>query len=139
MSLIRSRGVIGALLRGVCLLLVLHTVQWLVHVATASDGQVGADIGSGVAAFGAVIVTAALWGFADGSQAGTWRDLTVLWLVAGVVLGLGASLLIQVGGAPGFDATVWLSDLAGVGAFMVVLSGVPALLSAAGARARRRA
>ena len=62
----------------------------------------------------------------------------MLWLGAGVVLGVGASLLIQAGGQSGFDAAVWLSDLAGVGAFMVVLTLVTALVSAAIARSRPR-
>ncbi len=138
MSLIRSRGLIGALIRGLSLLLVLHVVQWVVHLATGSARAVGADIGSGLAAFGAVVVAAAIWGFADGRDAGGRRHLTLLWLGAGIVLGVGASLLIQAGGAPGFDVAVWLSDLAGVGGFMVLLTLVPALVGAAVARARPR-
>ncbi len=100
---------------------------------TAEPGD--ADIGLGLLFFLVVAVVAGAWAILDGRRVGLARTV-VVWLVAGVLLGIAMPILI--GLLDGFDWSVVASDLAAFVPFTVALVVAPAAVGGAIGQALRR-
>lgn len=132
MSIMDQHGPIGALLRGIVLSLLLLVVGELVLRTTAeADGAGGANIGAGILAFLVVAGAALLWGWRDGRHGISLAHALLVWILAGVVVGVAAAFLAQLRGPDGLDWSVWWSDVLTMVPFYGLLVAVPALLGAA--------
>ncbi|NYF98525.1 hypothetical protein [Janibacter cremeus] len=96
--------------------------SWIVGLLPGSGG---ANIGAGLLLFVVIMVLSGLGGLYDGRRAGFLRTV-VIWAATSVIVAMGMVALID--GFHPFDADIFWSDLRDIGALMVGLVVMPALL-----------
>ncbi|MGG5258693.1 hypothetical protein [Phycicoccus avicenniae] len=111
--------------------LALLGIAWgVLELVDATSGPViGANIGAGLAAFGALALAAGFGGLVDGRYRPPLRSAAALWGLVGVVVALGLPFLPQ--GGPGPELTVYVEDLLVLGWFDLLLVLGPAGLGLA--------
>jgi len=82
-----SRSVTALLVRATALLVGIGAYYVLVPVVF-SDESGDAAIGAGLLAFGLIVLASGIWAFVDGTRR-RFREVALIWIVAGIVVALG--------------------------------------------------
>lgn len=90
----------------------------------------GANIGAGLASFGATILLCAAWGLLDGRRERAVGPLVLRWGVVGLLVGVTQVVVIPLKDRGPIDPSVLASDLTMVAPFLVGLVAVPAIVAA---------
>ena len=82
-----SRSVTALLVRATALLVGIGAYYVLVPVVFSDDSG-DAAIGAGLLAFGLIVLASGIWAFVDGTRR-RFREVALIWIVAGIVVALG--------------------------------------------------